>query len=970
MKTMKRALAMFLAMLMCFGVLPPTVMAASIPKDVTIGNEFISVSVNSGNGRFSIRTEEGQPERKNDQNTFLSFVGGLFGRDENGNLIGDSDTSFTTFRINGTDYIFGNSYSIPTKNISSTMGLTETITSSDNKDIPEGCQAVITPWTLNLGSDGKGVTIRQILLLFPDEPDAKTGKLDKNSGNVQIYYQIDNHSGELIKVGARILLDTMVGANDGPEFQIGTISGNTLKVERMLSKDPVNDQNVATENANYWTMPGYWVMKDTLDPTNPLATNVVAYGYTGLADYRDLDYMIVSHWNKLANEKFEEFIDYRAIPPEQSAAAAEVSRTQRIVERAEALLEQKNTEYQLKSEAAAVPGAGPKAVDDAQKALKELERVQAAAETAEANYQAAKKALEDLASDRLQVGSSIIDPNLDFTDDKNDYGSADSAVAFYWRGDTTDAELVSGESMELGTVYGLGEIIDPTSVLAISFPNPVTTVEVDPAKQDQYKDYGVFDINVEIENLASQRMKHDSIDVTMTLEKGLRFVKRDDMGNILRDSTGAPQTSYGSTQTVTFQKERTQAQIEQGIEVNPIQPGEKIAATFTVVATGKPWPTTRQYMVTASSPQLETEFSKYGDGASEDVKALYNSSRANFIFLPAVGSGTPSYATSVSPEECFTKDPKYITVNLTNIEAYDPGSSARGQEANANFNLFFEEVVTGRRYQIDVTDNVQCIPTDDGLTGDMRISYTNGTLVDEDGFVLEADLGCELPMGEYRVAIDYISIDEDKNAMLDMVTEQTFLVTENEEARIREPGVLAIVKETVDFNDSEVMQKITALVDEVTGYIQELQKIAEKLQGTDWSQAVYDEVLGFAKEMIEPVTKIYDDLEKLSDFSNVEADMRELSKTYGELADVDFSSLRNFDVGAAIKGVSVDVSLSDALKEQLSVENLLLGPLGLEGLGDIADKYRISGNFSFEFYIFKFCGNRYRLQRSFYQLSA
>ena len=924
MKTMKRALSMFLAILMLFSVLPPTATAAFIQTEVvgkayTLQNDFIKVTVNSKNGRFSIQTVDGQPVRKNDQNTFLSFIGGLFG-----DGIGDSDTSFTTFRINGTDYIFGNKYNILTPGISSSMGVTKVFTSSEYPEIPEGCQAVVTPWSV------EGVEITQLLLLFPETDRA-------NSGNVQIFYQINNKSGAEVKVGARILLDTMVGANDGPEFQIGTISGNTLKVERMLSKDPVNDQNIAAENKNYWTMPGYWVMKDTLDPTNPLATNVIAYGYTDIASYRDLDYMIVSHWNKLANEKFEEFSDYCAIPPEQTEAAAEVSRTQRIAERAAAVAEQKEAEAVLKEEAAVDAQPGTKADLDAQKARADADKVKKAAKEAAEYYEAAKAALALIAGGREQVGSSIIDPNLDFTDDKNDYGSADSAVAFYWRGDTDDAKIAAGGTMQLGTVYGLGEVIDPTSVLAISFPNPVTQVEIDPNDQSRYKDYGVFDINVEVENLVSQNMSHDSIDVTMTLEKGLRFVKRDEQGNILRDSSGAPLTSYGSTQTVTFEKALTPEQAEAG-EKNPILPGEKIAATFTIVASGKAWPTTRQYMVTASSPQLESEFeSKYGESAGDEVRALYNASRANFVFLPSVGSGVSSYATAVSPEECFTKDPKYITVNLTNIEAYNPGSSVRGQESNPNFNLFFEEIVTGKRYQIDVTDNVQCIPTDDGLTGDMRISYTNGTLVDEDGIVLETDLGCELPMGEYRVAIDYISTDDDENAMLDMVTEQTFLVTENEEARIREPGILAVVKETVDFDDSEMMQKINELVAEIQAAITQLQQIATKLESTDWSAAVYDEVIDLAKEMATPVTQIYDDIEKLADFSNVEAEMRGLAKDYDELAGVDFSGITNFDIASAIKGVNVDVSLSDELKKQLSVDALLLGPLGLDGAADLAN---------------------------------
>ena len=143
---------------------------------------------------------------------------------------------------------------------------------------------------------------------------------------------------------------------------------------------------------------------------------------------------------------------------------------------------------------------------------------------------------------------------------------------------------------------------------------------------------------------------------------------------------------------------------------------------------------------------------------------------------------------------------------------FEPGTRGAYSNVGIDVGAAVVEVVTGKRYQIDVTDNVQCVVTDDGLTGDMRISYTNGTLVDDDGLVLQTDLGYELPVGEYQVEIDYISTDDEENETLDTVTAQTFLVTQNEEARIREPAILAVVKETIDFDDNEVIQKINDLV--------------------------------------------------------------------------------------------------------------------------------------------------------------
>ena len=691
----KRLIATFLATTIFCGLMPISAFAAIkseiLGDEHILQNDFIKVTVNSKTGRFSVGTVEGQPVRKNDQNTFLTFIGGLFGLGR-----GDSDTSFTTFRINGTDYIFGNDYDFTTpegKTVKSEMGSTEIVTHEKYERVPAGCQAAITEWSV------EGVNIKQVLLIYPDTDDE-----NDNSGNVQVFYNIENTSGADANVGARILLDTMVGSNDGPEFQIGTISSNTLSVERMLTKDPHRDQGIAAENQNYWKLPDYWTMKDTLDPTNPLATNVIAYGYTNMVGYRDVDYMIVSHWNKLANEKFEEFGDYISIPEELRDASSAISSAQRVYDLLTASYESKEADAIAKENAyeeeknAVEEGVGDeksKLRIAAEEARESANKVKTALQRAEQNLVDARKNFERLSGGRTQIGESMIDPNLDFTVDTNAYGSADSAVAFYWSGEGAASKISSGSSMQIGTVFGLGEIIDPASVLAITFPNPVTQVEIDPDDSDKYENYGIFDIEVEVENLPMYDMKHDYIDVTMTLGNNLKFVKCDEDGKIVMGDNGLPQTSYSSTKTLNYRKSVTPEQAEKG-EVNPVLPGEKFGVTFKVMAIGKSWPTTRQYIVTATSPQLEKEFENlYGESAGEEIKALYNSSRSNFVFLPAIGQGTPSYSVSVSPDECYTEDPKYITVNMTNIEAYNPGSNTRGRESSPNFNLYLEEVVTG-----------------------------------------------------------------------------------------------------------------------------------------------------------------------------------------------------------------------------------------------------------------------------------
>ncbi|WKK99898.1 hypothetical protein Q0F98_21650 [Paenibacillus amylolyticus] len=139
---------------------------------------------------------------------------------------------------------------------------------------------------------------------------------------------------------------------------------------------------------------------------------------------------------------------------------------------------------------------------------------------------------------------------------------------------------------------------------------------------------GVFEVNTEIENLEMFNTNHSQIDVTLTLEKGLSFV--DENGKELN----------ATSQKLTFRKDVPPEQAAQGIEFIPYKPGEVVAAKWRVKGTGKAWPSTRQYMVTVSSPETEKKLetaAQESEGLPEsEIRAIYESSRAGFIF-PATG---------------------------------------------------------------------------------------------------------------------------------------------------------------------------------------------------------------------------------------------------------------------------------------------------------------------------------------------
>ncbi|ULL18313.1 hypothetical protein DVH26_29935 [Paenibacillus sp. H1-7] len=717
MKLVRKTAALCLAFLLIWtsmtGITSALANAASAPEVTELQNDFIKVTVDNATGRFGIRTIEGQPIRKKDQNVNL-----LFGGD-------DPETSFTTFRIDGTDYIFGNPYKFA-------PGFFSEITEPRIVNNTNGTKQIETVWSI------KGVYIKQIIMLYASASDKK------NAGNVNVRYEVNNRSGAQVELGSRILLDTMVAGNDGPQFQIGTAYKAPLTVERTLVHDPENNPDISEEDRAYYKIPPYWVMRDKLDLTNPLATNVIAYGFNNFAEnnVHIVDKMIVGHWNGLANTKW----DYKP------------------------------------------------------------------------------------------------NGNLDFTRDTNDYGSADSAVAFYWEPEALPNQGV--QSFE--TVYGLGEIIEPDKIFSIRYMDPVqqlATLEDGSA----YVDEGVFDITAEIENLDMFHMEHTNIEVEMTLESGLSFVKLDEKGGIVRTPDGKVATEAYRSKKLEFRKTATPEEAAQGIKPK-YKPGDYVTASYKVLAKGRPWPTTKEYILTAKSPETQAKLDGVED---EGIKAQYESSKANFILLPPVGQAAATYAYGMSPKELYSSDVKYVTVNLTNIDAYNTGN----QNGDPNFDLYLRNKMSGERYKVPVKSSVILQPTDDGFSGDMRITYRGGALVDSTGKVIQDGLGPELPLGEYQVEIDYkgdTGGDEDIAALYDITTAQTFLVTDNEESRIREAGILAIYKQMVDLSHAPISLNGKLLEEINEAYPREPFKAGTDLFSVVTAYKDLKQYVGMASKAVDP----------------------------------------------------------------------------------------------------------------------
>ncbi|MCY9660127.1 S-layer homology domain-containing protein [Paenibacillus chondroitinus] len=213
---------------------------------LTVSNTFMEVSVNKETGRFSVNTKQGSPLKSGDDNKALLFKEKL------------PETSFTTFRINGKDYIFGNGYGFLGSNGSFTsspanQGLT-------NKSV----------WNI------EGMDITQTLTLVDDPTNP-------NAGNMKVSYQVKNKTSQNQSVGSRILLDTMLGPQDASPISVA--GGNTY----------ISNEKVITGQ-----LPYYWSATD-----NPINPKVMSYGFMQGWGNKAPNQMIIAHWNGISQTKWD-----------------------------------------------------------------------------------------------------------------------------------------------------------------------------------------------------------------------------------------------------------------------------------------------------------------------------------------------------------------------------------------------------------------------------------------------------------------------------------------------------------------------------------------------------------------------------------------------------------------------------------------------------------------------------------------
>ncbi len=219
---------------------------SALAKENIIGNEFLQFYVGNNleeevhNGKFTIGNTGGNPKYTSDDDQIL-----LYGHP-------DPWSSYTTIRIDGEDYEFisnNSSYDNETLSAVSTMLVDD-------------------------------VLITQTLQIVYNET---TGIKD----TVKINYTAENQSPTTKDVGIRIMLDTMLGDNDGAPFKVPSL-GNVTYERELYGND----------------IPDYWQVFDNL--TNP---TVFAVGTLNKPNDLKPDKVQFASWADIDPELWDYSID-------------------------------------------------------------------------------------------------------------------------------------------------------------------------------------------------------------------------------------------------------------------------------------------------------------------------------------------------------------------------------------------------------------------------------------------------------------------------------------------------------------------------------------------------------------------------------------------------------------------------------------------------------------------------------------
>ncbi|MFO7815230.1 MAG: NEW3 domain-containing protein [Halanaerobiales bacterium] len=216
--------------------------------NLRLGNDYIVIVTNqdeNAKGRFAIETTGGAPLETGDENKPL-----VYGRPK-------PWTSYTTLKVNNENYVFG--------------GSTRRRAGEDANYGEVTAGPEVEDDQIYTSSQIEDIKVEQILSIVKS---STTGLFD----TAQIKYRLVNTSNQEKEVGLRIMLDTMLGQNDGAPFRL---ADNAVTTDNLYLKDE---------------LPIFWQAFDSI--ANPTVTSQGTFKGPGVTAP---DKVYFSDWGSLAD---------------------------------------------------------------------------------------------------------------------------------------------------------------------------------------------------------------------------------------------------------------------------------------------------------------------------------------------------------------------------------------------------------------------------------------------------------------------------------------------------------------------------------------------------------------------------------------------------------------------------------------------------------------------------------------------
>lgn len=258
---LKRVISILLTVSILLVLVPAGLVSADGAADaetVEISNQYIKVLVNKKNGGYVISTLEGDILKKSDDNVQLTHRGDGF------------DTSFTSFRIDSDDYVFGSKY-----------GLFGSDTSDVVTEASPGGEYVTSTWSVG------DFTVEQKISLV-------NNAASEQLGTAMIGYTVKNNGSGAKTVRSRVLIDTQLGDKDYGYYEVPkqNLGQGYEYFEFERTWDSSADSAVR--------MPSDYFVRD-----NPYTSSIVGFGVNSVFTEQKPYKMTFAHWANIAATIFD-----------------------------------------------------------------------------------------------------------------------------------------------------------------------------------------------------------------------------------------------------------------------------------------------------------------------------------------------------------------------------------------------------------------------------------------------------------------------------------------------------------------------------------------------------------------------------------------------------------------------------------------------------------------------------------------